>query len=77
VDRTLVRVVVCDCVCIAWAMHQGPLMVVVERAVAAMDAHREEVAAVESGLGFLRNMSCVRDKVWGVCVEAEGCLGLM
>ena len=43
-------------------------MAVVERAVAAMDAHREEVAAVESGLGFLRNMSCVRDKVWGVCV---------
>ncbi len=58
-------------------MHQSPLFAVVERAVAAMDAHRAEVAAVKSGLGFLRNMSCVDDKVWGVCVEAEGCLGLM
>ena len=42
-------------------------MAVVERAVAAMDAHRGEVDAVKSGLGFLRNMSCVDDKVWGVC----------
>ena len=42
-------------------------MAVVERAVAAMDAHRGEVAVVKSGLGFLRSMSCVDDKVWGVC----------
>ncbi len=42
-------------------------MAVVERAVAAMDAHRGEVAVVKSGLGFLHNMSCVDDKVWGVC----------
>ncbi len=52
-------------------------MVVVERAVATMDAHRGEVDAVESGLGFLRNMSCVDDKVLRVCVGAEGCLGVM
>ncbi len=42
-------------------------MAVVERAVAAMDAHRGELDAVKSGLCFLRNMSCVDDKVWGVC----------
>ncbi len=47
-------------------------MAVVERAVAAMDAHRGEVAAVKSGLGFLRNMSRVDDKVWGVCVGGDG-----
>ena len=47
-------------------------MAVVERAVAAMDAHRGEVAAVKSGLDFLHNMSCVDDKVWGVCM----CLNL-
>ena len=39
-------------------------MAVVERAVAAMDAHRGEIAAVKSGLGFLFNMSCVDDTVW-------------
>ncbi len=39
-------------------------MAVVERAVAAMDAHRGEVDAVKYGLGFLRRMSCVDDKVW-------------
>ena len=48
-------------------MHQGALMAVVERAVAAMDAHRGEIAAVKSGLGFLRRMSFVDDKVWCVC----------
>ncbi len=58
-------------------MHQGALMAVVERAVAAMDAHRGEIAAVKSGLGFLRRMSFVDDKVWCVCVGAEGCLGVM
>jgi hypothetical protein len=42
-------------------------MVVVERTVAAMDAHRGEVAAVKSGLGFLWSMSFMDDKVWGVC----------
>ncbi len=42
-------------------------MVVVERAVAAMDAHRGEVAVVKSGLGFLHNMSRVDDMVRGVC----------
>ena len=47
-------------------------MAVVERAVAAMDAHRGEIAAVKSGLGFLYNMSCVDDKVWGVCVGGDG-----
>ncbi len=53
-------------------MHQGPLIAVVERAVEAMDAHRGEVAVVKSGLDFLRSMSCVDDKVWGVCVGADG-----
>ena len=38
-------------------------MAVVERAVAAMDAHRGEVDVVKYGLGFLRNMSCVNNKV--------------
>ncbi len=38
-------------------------MVVVEWAVAAMDAHRGEVDAVKRGLGFLWNMACVDDKV--------------
>ncbi len=47
-------------------------MAVVERAVAAMDAHRGEVDAVKSGLVFLRNMSCVDDTVWGVCEEQRG-----
>ncbi len=42
-------------------------MPVVERAVAAMDAHRGEVAPVKHGLCFLYNMSCVGDKVCGVC----------
>jgi hypothetical protein len=49
-------------------MHQDALMAVVERAVAAMDAHRGELDAVKRGLGFLWNMACVDDKVWrGVC----------
>ncbi len=39
-------------------------MAVVERAVAAMDAHRGEVDAVKRGLGFLWNMACVDDAVW-------------
>ena len=52
-------------------------MAVVERAVAAMDAHRGEVDVVKSGLDFLQNMSCVDDKVWGVCEGADGCLGVM
>ncbi len=52
-------------------------MAVVERAVAAMDAHRGEVDVVKSGLDFLQNMSCVDDTVWGVCVGAEECLGVM
>ncbi len=47
-------------------------MPVVERAVAAMDAHRGEVAAVKYGLCFLYNMSCVDDKVLRVCVGADG-----
>ncbi len=47
-------------------------MAVVERAVAAMEAHRGEVAAVKSGLGFLHNMSCVDDKVCVVCEEQMG-----
>ncbi len=47
-------------------------MAVVERAVAAMDAHRGEADAVKSGLDFLQNMSCVHDTVWGVCEEQMG-----
>ncbi len=51
-------------------------MAVVERAVAAMDAHRGEIAAVKSGLGFLYNMSFVDDKVWGVCMcRSRGVFG--
>jgi hypothetical protein len=46
-------------------------MAVVERAVAAMDAHRGEVDVVKSGLGFLRSMSRVDDKVWGACGSRE------
>ncbi len=43
-------------------------MAVVEGAVAAMDAHRGEVDAVKSGLGFLYIISCVADAVWrGAC----------
>ncbi len=52
-------------------------MVVVERAAAAMDAHRGEIAAVMRGLGFLRKMSFVDDTVCVVCVGADGCLGGM
>ncbi len=47
-------------------------MAVVERAVAAMDAHRGEVDVVKSGLCFLHNMSFVDDKVCVVCVGADG-----
>ncbi len=46
-------------------------MAVVERTVAAMDAHRGEVAAVKSGLGFLWSMSFMDDKVWGVCAAMK------
>ncbi len=50
-------------------------MAVVERAVAAMDAHRGEVDVVKSGLGFLQNMSCVHDTVWGVCMRSRWVFG--
>jgi hypothetical protein len=47
-------------------------MAVVERAVAAMDAHQREVDVVKSGLVFLRNMSCVNNKVGCVGQDVAG-----